>query len=67
MFSLLIFFVNAVAPDWNLKIIAITTLSTCRHNAVAPDWNLKMVTTAFEVINGENAVAPDWNLKLGWP
>ncbi len=32
---------NAVAPDWNLKLIAKRYDENPERNAVAPDWNLK--------------------------
>ena len=34
---------NAVAPDWNLKIYALMILAASNGNAVAPDWNLKLM------------------------
>ena len=32
---------NAVAPDWNLKIDVEVKAGPWGSNAVAPDWNLK--------------------------
>ena len=55
---------NAVAPDWNLKLICANFGQKINANAVAPDWNLKQdrVQPLFQV--NVNAVAPDWNLKF---
>ena len=56
---------NAVAPDWNLKVVGFSNSTLLKSNAVAPDWNLKYTNTLKEIERQENAVAPDWNLKHG--
>ena len=57
--------VNAVAPDWNLKISKMERQDATLYNAVAPDWNLKVVHVLHRAKTAINAVAPDWNLKQG--
>ncbi len=37
------YFINAVAPDWNLKEKNARKKVNRMENAVAPDWNLKLV------------------------
>ena len=55
---------NAVAPDWNLKVTLQTAISNLIDNAVAPDWNLKTEGCIHNELMELNAVAPDWNLKF---
>ena len=58
---------NAVAPDWNLKVMETLRDEVQSMNAVAPDWNLKLKYAAVLLPYAVNAVAPDWNLKAFGP